>query len=62
MRAMYIITIFWPPMAAWLLKGCHRELAKNVLLTLLGFYPGIIHAAGIVAETETSAGGKAHTA
>lgn len=55
MESLYIIAIFWPPVAVWLVKGWSRELAENVLFTLLGFYPGIIHAAKIVTEAETSA-------
>ena len=43
-----IIAIFWPPMAVFIEHGFGKELGKNLLLTLLGFYPGVIHALGLV--------------
>jgi uncharacterized membrane protein YqaE (UPF0057 family) len=48
MESIVIIAIFWPPMAVFIEHGFGKELGKNLLLTLLGFYPGVIHALGLV--------------
>jgi len=54
--SLSVLAIFWPPVAVLLLKGWGRDLAKNVLLTLLGFYPGVIHATRLIAEAEARSG------
>jgi len=48
MESIVIIAIFWPPIAVFIEHGFGKELRKNLLLTLLGFYPGVIHALGLV--------------
>jgi uncharacterized membrane protein YqaE (UPF0057 family) len=48
MESIVIIAIFWPPIAVFIEYGFGKELGKNILLTLLGFYPGVIHALGLV--------------
>jgi len=35
-------------MAVFIEHGFGKELGKNLLLTLFGFYPGVIHAIGLV--------------
>ncbi|CAG8684066.1 11519_t:CDS:2 [Funneliformis mosseae] len=40
--------IFLPPLGVLLEKGCGADLCINILLTLLGYLPGIIHAIYII--------------
>lgn len=43
--ALYIIALIFPPVAVLLRSGfASADLLLNVLLTLLGFFPGLIHA------------------
>ena len=44
MESIEIIAIFWPPLAVFIENGFGKHLVKNLLWTLLGFYPGVIHA------------------
>ncbi|KAF7507365.1 plasma membrane proteolipid Pmp3 [Endocarpon pusillum] len=39
-----IIAIFLPPLGVFLKCGCGSDLLINILLTILGYIPGIIHA------------------
>ena len=39
-----VIAIFLPPIAVLLERGCGVDLVINILLTLLGHIPGVIHA------------------
>ncbi|KAK4072374.1 SSCRP protein [Trichoderma simmonsii] len=39
-----IVTIFFPPLGAWAVAGCGMDLLINVCLTILGYFPGHIHA------------------
>ncbi|KAJ4377446.1 hypothetical protein N0V83_000271 [Neocucurbitaria cava] len=41
---LIIITIFIPPIGVFLVAGCGVDLLINILLTLLGYFPGHIHA------------------
>ncbi|GMS79951.1 hypothetical protein PENTCL1PPCAC_2126, partial [Pristionchus entomophagus] len=41
---LLIIAIFLPPLAVVLHMGCNNDACINVLLSLLGWIPGIIHA------------------
>jgi len=41
---LIIITIFLPPVGVFLVAGCGADLCINLLLTLLGYFPGHIHA------------------
>jgi len=41
---LIIITIFVPPIGVFLVAGCGADLFINILLTLLGYFPGHIHA------------------
>jgi uncharacterized membrane protein YqaE (UPF0057 family) len=41
---LVIISIFLPPLAVLLQRGCGVDLCINILLTLLGHIPGVIHA------------------
>ncbi|MGC6455865.1 MAG: YqaE/Pmp3 family membrane protein [Coraliomargaritaceae bacterium] len=39
-----IVSIFLPPIAVFLKTGAGRDLIINIVLCLLGFIPGVIHA------------------
>ncbi|KAF9691127.1 hypothetical protein EKO04_010673 [Ascochyta lentis] len=41
---LIIITIFLPPVGVFLVAGCGADLLINILLTVLGYFPGHIHA------------------
>jgi len=41
---LIIITIFLPPVGVFLVSGCGADLLINILLTILGYFPGHIHA------------------
>ncbi|GMT32968.1 hypothetical protein PFISCL1PPCAC_24265, partial [Pristionchus fissidentatus] len=38
-----------PPIGVWMEKGCGADLLINIVLTLLGYIPGLIHACFIIA-------------
>ncbi|KAL2760609.1 hypothetical protein ACRALDRAFT_1053731 [Sodiomyces alcalophilus JCM 7366] len=39
-----IITLFVPPIGVLAVAGCGMDFIVNILLTILGFLPGLIHA------------------
>jgi uncharacterized membrane protein YqaE (UPF0057 family) len=41
---MILLSIFLPPIAVFLKVGVDKHLIINILLCLLGFFPGVIHA------------------
>ncbi|TID13419.1 UPF0057-domain-containing protein [Venturia nashicola] len=41
---LIIITLFIPPIGVFLVAGCGADLLINICLTLLGYFPGHIHA------------------
>ncbi|KAF7191822.1 Plasma membrane proteolipid 3 [Pseudocercospora fuligena] len=41
---LVILTIFLPPVGVFLVAGCGADLLINICLTILGFFPGHIHA------------------
>ncbi|EME81601.1 uncharacterized protein MYCFIDRAFT_57257 [Pseudocercospora fijiensis CIRAD86] len=41
---LIILTIFLPPIGVFLVAGCGADLLINICLTILGFFPGHIHA------------------
>jgi uncharacterized membrane protein YqaE (UPF0057 family) len=45
-----ICAIFFPPLGVFLQTGFSSQLLLNILLTLLGYIPGIIHAVWIIAK------------
>lgn len=47
-----IIAIFIPPLAVFLTVGIKADFWINLLLTLLGYLPGIIHAVWIIAKND----------
>ncbi|MGV2829983.1 YqaE/Pmp3 family membrane protein [Myxosarcina sp. GI1(2024)] len=45
-----ICAIVFPPLGVFLQVGFSSELLLNILLTLLGYIPGIVHAVWIIAR------------
>ncbi|KAF3922380.1 hypothetical protein AA313_de0202631 [Arthrobotrys entomopaga] len=43
-----IFAIILPPLGVFLERGCTADFWINVLLTILGYLPGIIHALYII--------------
>lgn len=39
-----IAAFFLPPLGVFMERGCSSSLLINILLTILGYIPGIIHA------------------
>lgn len=48
-----IIAILLPPLGVFLTVGIKGAFWLNILLTLLGYLPGIIHAVWIIAKKDT---------
>ncbi|KAF9922921.1 plasma membrane proteolipid Pmp3 [Linnemannia zychae] len=44
----FIFAVIFPPLGVLLERGCGADLLINILLTILGFIPGIIHAFYII--------------
>lgn len=47
-----IIAIFLPPLGVFLQVGLGGAFWLNILLTLLGYVPGLVHAIWIIAKRE----------
>ncbi len=45
-----VFAILFPPLGVALEVGLNRDFWINVVLTLLGFIPGIVHAVYIIAK------------
>ncbi len=45
-----IVAIILPPLGVFLQVGIGKHFWINILLTLLGFIPGIIHAVWVIAK------------
>ncbi|KAJ3561904.1 hypothetical protein NP233_g9906 [Leucocoprinus birnbaumii] len=43
-----IFAVVFPPLGVFLERGCGADLLINILLTILGYIPGIIHALYII--------------
>ncbi|KAF9453227.1 UPF0057-domain-containing protein [Macrolepiota fuliginosa MF-IS2] len=43
-----ILAVIFPPLGVFLERGCAADLLINILLTILGYIPGIIHALYII--------------
>lgn len=48
-----IISLFLPPVAAFLQVGLSFHFVLNIILTLLGGLPGVIHAIWLVATNKS---------
>ena len=45
-----IVAVIFPPLGVFLEVGLSKHFWINILLTLLGFIPGIIHAIWVIAR------------
>lgn len=45
-----IISILIPPLGVFLQEGLGKHFWLNILLTLLGYIPGVVHAVYIIAR------------
>ncbi|KAF7952982.1 hypothetical protein EAE96_006204 [Botrytis aclada] len=43
-----ILAVILPPLGVFLERGCGADLLINLILTILGYIPGIIHALYII--------------
>ncbi|KAI8633962.1 putative plasma membrane proteolipid 3 [Xylariaceae sp. FL1651] len=43
-----LLAIILPPVGVFLERGCGADFCINILLTILGYIPGIIHALYII--------------
>ncbi len=47
---LIILAIFLPPVAVFLKKGVGKDLVINIVLCLVFFLPGVIHAVWLVTK------------
>jgi uncharacterized membrane protein YqaE (UPF0057 family) len=45
-----ILAVFLPPIAVLVETGCSGALLINILLTILGYIPGIVHAVYLIGK------------
>lgn len=50
----YVLAIVVPPIAVFLDSGVSSALLINILLTLLGWLPGMIHALWVVSRRDNA--------
>lgn len=49
---LFVLAIFLPPAAVLIVRGCGAHFCLNILLTLLGWLPGLLHAWYVVARDD----------
>ncbi|KXT15151.1 hypothetical protein AC579_7933 [Pseudocercospora musae] len=49
---LYFLALFLPPLAVFLKTGCGADFLINILLSILGWIPGVIHAWYIISKNE----------
>ncbi|KAF5318451.1 hypothetical protein D9619_010730 [Psilocybe cf. subviscida] len=49
---LYFLAILLPPVSVFLKRGCAADFWINVLLCILGWLPGVIHAWYIISKSE----------
>eukprot|EP01032_Pedospumella_encystans_P011212 gene11212-13052_t len=52
-----LCSVIFPPLGVFAKRGCGLDLAINILLTILGYFPGLIHATIIVCCTPQAPAG-----
>ena len=45
-----IIAILLPPLGVFMQVGIGKHFSINILLTVLGFVPGVVHAVWVIAQ------------
>ncbi|KAI9678035.1 MAG: plasma membrane proteolipid Pmp3 [Caeruleum heppii] len=43
-----VLAVVFPPLGVFFERGCNADLLINIVFTILGFIPGIIHALYII--------------
>lgn len=49
-----IIAVLLPPLGVLIEEGIGKQLLINIVLTILGYLPGIIHATWIIAKADSA--------
>ena len=49
-----ILAIILPPLGVLMEEGIGKQFLINILLTLLGFIPGLVHAVWIIARSPST--------
>ncbi|KAK0702079.1 hypothetical protein B0T26DRAFT_660141 [Lasiosphaeria miniovina] len=49
---LYILAFFIPPLAVFFRTGCDADFLINICLTILAWFPGVIHAFWIIHRTK----------
>ncbi|KAG8160893.1 hypothetical protein KVR01_009157 [Diaporthe batatas] len=49
---LFVLAVFLPPAAVLIADGCGAHFCLNILLTLLGWLPGLLHAWYVVARQD----------
>lgn len=49
---LFVLAVFLPPAAVLIARGCGAHFCLNILLTLLGWLPGLLHAWYVVARQD----------
>ena len=57
-----IIAILLPPLGVFLQVGIGKQFWINILLTILGYIPGIVHAVWVIAKYKSDSQGHRPTA
>ncbi|CAL3966950.1 hypothetical protein PZA11_003401 [Diplocarpon coronariae] len=47
---LVILTVILPPLGVLMIAGCGPDLLINIIFTLLGYFPGHVHAIYLIAE------------
>jgi len=50
----FIFAIFLPPIGVLMHNGCGKDLIIDILLTILGYIPGIIYAVFVIITTPST--------
>ncbi|PSR77023.1 UPF0057-domain-containing protein [Coniella lustricola] len=50
----YFIAFFLPPVGVFLKRGLNADFVINILLTILGWIPGVIHAWWVIGKSKRS--------
>ncbi|OMJ29950.1 Plasma membrane proteolipid 3 [Smittium culicis] len=57
-----LLAIFFPPVAVAVDKGCGSDLVINIILTIIIYIPGVIHALWVVLRNPPKSSGSANNA
>ncbi|KAJ9615299.1 hypothetical protein H2200_001374 [Cladophialophora chaetospira] len=47
---LYFLALFLPPLSVFLKTGCNSDFFINILLSILGWIPGVIHAWWVISR------------